>query len=362
MSRTIGLSIYTGFKEAREVWREVEARGSCFLFQSYDWCSTWCRTVGRRLGVEPCLVYARDPRTGAEAFLPLGIRRKRWGIRCLEFLGGRLADHTAPILVGTTDRMQDGAWVSSILRRVQRAVRSDVADFRHLRAAVDGLSNPLVGLGCRRAGYRTHSLTIEGDWNTYRQRQLSPTHRSNSRRCWRRLKDRGVPGFHIAQTVDAALAITEVMFAQKSSRLREAGAFDLFAWPGYREFYMQATRDYHPSGMIHVSALTLDDRVLATHWGAVWRNRFLWLMPSFEGGEWSRFGPGRLLLERLLEWSFANGLVGFDFTIGDEAYKKKYCSASEDLHWLVRPRTPIGWAYYAHSRLSARHPPAAATP
>ena len=179
-------------------------------------------------------------------------------------------------------------------------------------------------------------------------------HRSNSRRCWRRLRDRGAPNFRIAQTVEDALAITEVTLDQKSSRLREAGLPDRLAWCG--DFYRQVTRDYHPSGIIHVSALTLDDRVLATHWGAVWRNRFLWLMPSFADGEWSRFGPGQLLLECLLEWSFANGLAVFDFTIGDESYKDKYCDASEDLHRLVRPRSPLGWAYYAHTRLSASSP------
>ena len=329
-SRRIDLTIYTSFEEAREAWRDLEARGSCFLFQSYDWCSTWFQTIGRRLGIEPCLVYARDPEVQAEVFLPLGVHRRRRSVRCLEFLGGRLADHTAPILVGaTTDRIQAGEWVSTILGCVQRVVRFDVADLRHLRADVDGRPNPLVGSGSTRADYRTHSLTIDGSWDAYCQRHLSPNYRSNSRRCWRRLKEHGTPKFQVAQTVDAALAMTEVMFAQKSRRLREMGAFDLFALPEYRDYCIQATRDHHQSGMIHVSALMLDDRTLATHWGAIWRDRFIYLFLSFEDGYWSRFGSGRLLLECLLEWSFANGLVAFDFTIGDEDYKQKYCSVSE---------------------------------
>jgi CelD/BcsL family acetyltransferase involved in cellulose biosynthesis len=182
---------------------------------------------------------------------------------------------------------------------------------------------------------------------------LSSKYRADSRRCWRRLEEHGTPRFQIAQTVDTALAMTEVMFAQKSRRLRERGAFDLFVLPEYRDYCRQATRDYQRSGMIHVSALMLDDRILATHWGAVWRNRFLLLFLSFADGDWARFGPGRLLLECLLEWSFANGLAWFDFTIGDESYKRIYCCTSEDLHRLVRPRSPLGWLYYAHSRLLA---------
>jgi CelD/BcsL family acetyltransferase involved in cellulose biosynthesis len=349
----IDLSIYTSFEEAREIWRDVEARGSCFLFQSYDWCSTWFETIGRRLGVEPCLVYARDLGMPAEVFLPLGVHRRRLTVRCLEFLGGRLADHTAPILVGATDQVRDGVWLSAILGSVQRVVRFDVVDLRHLRVDVDGHPNPLVGSGCARAGYQTHSLTIADSWDAYSMRQLSSKYRADSRRCWRRLKERGTPRFQIAQTVDIALAMTEVMFAQKSRRLRELGAFDLFALPQYRDYCLQATRDHHQSGMIHVSALMLDNRPLATHWGAVWRNRFLLFFLSFEDGDWARFGPGRLLLECLLEWSFASGLAAFDFTIGDESYKSTYCCASENLHRLVRPRSPLGWVYYARSRLLA---------
>jgi CelD/BcsL family acetyltransferase involved in cellulose biosynthesis len=352
-SGRIDVSIYTSFEEARAVWRDLEARGSCFLFQSYDWCSMWFETIGQRLGIEPCLVYACDPGAQAELFLPLGVHRRRRTVRCLEFLGGRLADHTAPILVGATSQIRDGAWLSAILDRVRRVVRFDVVDLRHLRGDVNGRPNPLVGSGCTRVGYQTHSLTIAGSWHAYCQRQLNSKHQAESRRRWRRLKEHGAPSFEIARTVDSALAITEVMFIQKSRRLRETGAFDLFALPEYRDYCLQATRDHHQSKMIHVSALMLDDRVLATHWGAIWRNRFLSLFSSFEDGDWLKFGLGRLILECLLEWSFANGLAAFDLTIGDEPYKHKYCSVSEDLYRLVRPRSPLGWAYYAHSRLVA---------
>jgi CelD/BcsL family acetyltransferase involved in cellulose biosynthesis len=353
VSRTIDLRVYASFDEAREVWRDVEGRGSCFVFQSHDWCRTWFETIGRAQGIEARPVYARDPELQVEVLLPLGVRRKRWGVRCLEFLGSHLADHAAPIVVGA-DRIPSSEWMSAILRRVQEAVRSDVADFWHLRADVDGQPNPLAGPGRARAGYRTHSLTLEGSWEAYRQRQLSAMHRSNSRRCWRRLRERGTPDFRIAETVRDALAITEVTLDQKSRQLRERGLGDRLAQRG--EFYRQLTREHHPSGIIHVSALTLDDRVLATHWGAVWRDRFLWLMPSFAGGEWSRFGAGRLLLECLLEWSFANGLAAFDLTIGDEGYKDTYCTTSENLYRLVSPRSALGWAYYAHTRLLARPP------
>jgi Acetyltransferase (GNAT) domain len=76
--------------------------------------------------------------------------------------------------------------------------------------------------------------------------------------------------------------------------------------------------------------------------------QLLWLMPSYEGGEWARYSPGRLLLE----WGFEHGLREFDLTIGDEPYKSAFCNVSDALYRLIRPRSALGWAYSAKARLS----------
>jgi CelD/BcsL family acetyltransferase involved in cellulose biosynthesis len=348
----MNVSVFSTFEDAEYSWREIEARGTSFVFQSFDWCSTWFETIGRALEVEPLLIHVREPTSGADMFLPLGIERKRFGVRCLGFLVNRLADHTGPILAGPTDAAFAPEVVSGILREFESARRCDVADFRHLRATVDGRRNPLVGLGCGVAGYRTHSVRIEGSWEAFWAKTVPSKHSADSRRQHRRLAERGESRFVVATTVEQALAITGAMLAQKSRRYRETGRDDPLTSEAYREFYLRITRRYHGCGMIHVSALTLDDQILATHWGAVWKGRLVSLMPSFEGGEWARYSPGRLLLEHLLEWSFRAGLHEFDLTIGDEPYKFAFCNVSDDLYRLIRPRSGLGWAYYAKSRLS----------
>jgi CelD/BcsL family acetyltransferase involved in cellulose biosynthesis len=177
----VEVSLFSKFAQAERSWRELEARGASFVFQSFDWCSVWFETIGRALQVEPLLVRVRESMSGAEMFLPLGIERKRLGVRCLSFLDGRLADHTAPVLAGPT-AVFDHRTVSDILRGIERAGRCDVADFRHLRGEVDGQRNPLVGPGCTVASYRTHSLRIQGSWKTFWAERITPRHSADSRR------------------------------------------------------------------------------------------------------------------------------------------------------------------------------------
>jgi CelD/BcsL family acetyltransferase involved in cellulose biosynthesis len=349
--KRVEVAVFASFEDAESPWREVESRGASFVFQSFDWCSTWFGTIGRALHVEPLLAYLREPASGAEMFLPLGIERKRFGVRCLGFLGGRLADHAAPVLAGPTD-VFDTKTMCDTVREIARAGRCDVSDFRHLRREVDGHRNPLVGPGCGVAGYRTHSVRIEGSWEAFWTEKITRRHDADSRRQRRRLAERGELKCVIATNTEQALAITGAMLGQKSRRYRETRRHDLLASDAYREFYLSATRCHHDRALIHVSALMLDDRVLATHWGALWKGRLVSLMPSYEGGEWARYSPGRLLLEHLLQWSFEQGLREFDFTIGDEPYKAAFCNASESLYRLIRPRSALGWAYYGKARLS----------
>ena len=175
--------IHPTFEVAEQPWREIEARGAGFVFQSFDWCFTWFETIGRELDVEPVLVQVHDSRTGAEMFLPLGIERKRYGVRALGFLDGRLADHTAPLLGGPTDTAFDDVRTGAILRRVAEAAGADVLDFRHLRTPVDDRRNPLVNSRAKPASYATHSLKLDGTWDAFCAERLSKNYRADNRRA-----------------------------------------------------------------------------------------------------------------------------------------------------------------------------------
>ena len=71
-------------------------------------------------------------------------------------------------------------------------------------------------------------------------------------------------------------------------------------------------------------------------------SRYYYLSPSFEGGDWLRYSPGRLLIEHLLEWSFRRGLKVFDFTVGNEEYKFEYSDVTIPLYRVIVPETTIG--------------------
>ena len=228
---------------------------------------------------------------------------------------------------------------------------ADVVDLRHLRARVDGPLNPLVNASATRASYATHSLKLEGTWDAFCAERLSTSHQAGNRRRLRRLQAHGAPRIVVASSVAQALTILETTLEQKARQHRDSGRPNLFASACYSEFYRRMTAEYHSRGLVHVAALILDEQVLATHWGCVHKERFIWLMPSYDAA-WRNASPGRLLLEHLIAWSFREGLREFDFTIGDEPYKATFCNINDGLYRWMAARSPLGWAYRLKARLA----------
>ena len=78
-------------------------------------------------------------------------------------------------------------------------------------------------------------------------------------------------------------------------------------------------------------------------------------MPAHEGGEWDKFSPGRLLLEYLIKWSIENRLKIFDFTIGEDQYKKVWCDTETMIYETLEATTTKGKIYILIRMMAVAH-------
>ena len=60
----------------------------------------------------------------------------------------------------------------------------------------------------------------------------------------------------------------------------------------------------------------------------------------------SKFSPGRLLISLLIRWSISKKLKIFDFTLGDEAYKKDWSNDSNPLYNYIQLTSLRGFILY----------------
>jgi CelD/BcsL family acetyltransferase involved in cellulose biosynthesis len=84
--------------------------------------------------------------------------------------------------------------------------------------------------------------------------------------------------------------------------------------------------------LTHVSRLEVGSVAAAVNFGLIFRGRYYYVLASYDDGDVSRFGPGAAHLHDLMRYAIERGLRIFDFTIGDEAYKRDWCESSHALH------------------------------
>jgi CelD/BcsL family acetyltransferase involved in cellulose biosynthesis len=322
--------LFETLDEARDIWRAFERDAACYVFQTYDWQRLWYNCMGAQTKV--CILVLSDV-TGPLMLCPLAIER-RHGIRLLRFLGGPVTDYHAPMLRRGSEVAATEVWTAI----VGGLPTFDLAWFEKMPVDIEDSANPFIQLPHAHHTSNAYSADLGRSYDEYRACHSAAFFR-DTRRHRRRLSEVGTIRYEVAGArTDEIMA---ALVKQKTRRYRDTGAPDLFQIPGLLQFYQALAR--MPFG--HLSALRVNDDIVAAHLGAVFRRRIYWLMPTFEVGPWEKFSTGRLLLEDLMQWGYGHDVRIFDLTFGDEPYKLKWSDKVTPLYETLIPATYIGAAY-----------------
>lgn len=107
----------------------------------------------------------------------------------------------------------------------------------------------------------------------------------------------------------------------KSAQYLATGVGDMFAKPENVELFQRLK---HQRALV-VSSLSAGPTLLAAHFGSLHDRRLSWWVPAYDPA-YSKYSPGRLMLEELMRESHRLRHLEFDFLIGDEAYKFNYAT------------------------------------
>ncbi len=316
-------------------WRRFETTALGHVFQTFDFVAPWTATVGVDRGMAPFIVVGRDACGAILFILPLGIR-PRFGRRQLEWLGGEHADYHcglfAPRFLATL--AEPGAGNEFCRTIVTLAAgEADLINFIRQPATIDGLPNPFAAYRASRHADDRHETRIGACWETYYRAKRNSSSRRHDRSKLRNLTALGEVRVFDATTPEETDRVMTALFAQKERGLDKRGAAGFFASPAVRDFYSALARNPYPDGPCHVAALECGDDIVAANWGLMRGDRYYYVMHSFCGaGPAGRFSPGRHLMYHLMQWAIARGARIFDFTIGDEDFKARWCEVSQPLY------------------------------
>jgi CelD/BcsL family acetyltransferase involved in cellulose biosynthesis len=330
-------SIHTRLDDVEDEWRRFQQGAECTAFQSFEWLAAWQRHIGVRDGTVPVIVVGRFADGSTAFILPLAIERRRW-LRRLCWLGQELCDYNAPLLARdfaqrvTPDRFP-ALW-REVLARLQSngELRYDWIEFEKMPQTVGVQSNPFVSLGVTPNANSAHITQLGGDWETfYRMRRSSATRRRD-RTKRKHLSEFGEIRFEtLAEPADLRQTL-DTLWAQKKRIFARKGIADLFARPGYREFFADFATNPTSRRLAHVSCIRIGSVCAAANFAVVFGDCYYHVLSSYCDNELTRYGPGMLHLRELLAYAIKRGLRLFDFTIGDERYKLEWCDVRLKLY------------------------------
>jgi CelD/BcsL family acetyltransferase involved in cellulose biosynthesis len=357
----IEFTVHHQLGEVEREWRALEQSADCTAFQSFDWLAAWCRHVGPLLEAQPAVVVGRQ--AGEVLFiLPLAVMPG--AVRRLTWLGSDLCDYNGPLLAAacaaqlTPERFRE-LW-REICRRLQSDARTrhDLVELSKMPERVGGeggQANPFMALATNLNPSNAYITDLSWTWAAYYDAKRSSSTRRRDRSKLKRLGEIGAVRFVTPQDRGEIERSVDTLIEQKSRSFARMGVANMFERPGWTAFFTAVATDERMRDLVHVSRLDVGPCWAAINLGLKDRGSYYHVLASYDDGETSRFGAGAAHLRDLLRYSMEQGLKHFDFTIGDERYKREWSDRTIMLYDHVAAASvrglPASAMVHGHRRL-----------
>ncbi|HWK64908.1 MAG TPA: GNAT family N-acetyltransferase [Rhizobiaceae bacterium] len=332
-------------------YRTLEHCATFSPAQSPAWVSAW---IGE---IKPDFVVASLSHYGVPSYaLALEIVR-RGPFRVARFMGGHHANGNFSPLARSAPPLSR-ANLHDLIASIGKA-RPDI-DLLSLERVADSIqdrTNPLMALGCRQSPNPALAIDLSGGFDVLLERMSGKRKRNRSQS--RKFEAAG--GFRVvtAKTPDEASRLLEAFFAMKQERFRKMGLPDVFGAPEVRRFFhrlfREALAEKNPPFVLE--GLEVAGQLRAVTGSSRCGGRLVCEFGAIREDELSRLSPGDFLFFDSIRRACEKGFAFYDFSVGDEPYKRLWCDVEITHYDVLVPMTMRGSilarAMRAKSRLKA---------
>jgi CelD/BcsL family acetyltransferase involved in cellulose biosynthesis len=339
----VDLTLHDDLAAIENDWRAFEERADCTVFQTFDWMSAWQRHIGVRERGKPVVVIGRHQ--GSILFvMPFAFDPDR---RKIGWLGTSLCNYNGPLLARDFSRRVSPAQFVQIWGQVRRLLRSamghDLIDLEKMPDTIGEQPNPFCALAVTPHINNAYLVALTGDWETFYAAKRSSNTRRSDRKKQRRLAECGEVRFLTAAGRDEIERTLDALIEEKTASYAKLGVDNMFNRPGYRDFFLDMATGTQSARLTHLSRIDVGSETAAANFGLVFRGTYIYLLAGYNDGDLGRFGPGSLQLLEMFQYAFDRGLKVFDFTIGDEPYKRDWFDQEMKLYDHASAATLRGW-------------------
>jgi CelD/BcsL family acetyltransferase involved in cellulose biosynthesis len=314
------------------------------------WIASWIR----HSGADSLVAFVLD-RGHPVLALPLErVRRGPVSVAC--YLSGSHANGNCP-LIGADLRHAPEILAARLVAHLRESPSG--IDLLHLERQGEQAgrhANPFLPISRIPSADPALAVRLEGGFEAVLSRhsgkRKAKKHRSQLRKFgesggWRR--------FRAASAAEADRCL-EACFDMKAARFAALGIADPFAAPGIRSFFRHLFADAlsqdRPPFVLH--GLEVAGVLRAVTGSSISGTRLVCEFTGFADDELAQASPGDFLFHENIREACDAGLSVFDFSVGDQAYKRQWCDIEVPLFDSLVPLTARGRAAALALRAATR--------
>ena len=339
---------FTEFTDDLEkLWHEIEINSLHYIFQRYSWNAYWFQIFKELYNVHIVLVRSNSKPI---AIFPFCINRKG-KIKFLQFIGTGQSDYLSP-LIDKNFSITIKIW-KMVLSQVEGLF--DVIRLSKIPAQIKGVENQFVNLiGAKMSGL-SFGINLPENYNEF-DSSLKRNFRNDNKRNLKRLSEFENLRFLKVRTSSKDYLDFKkhlgVSLEQKARRLKNYMGNKTLNDSLVQNFYQESYNIEDDTYKLDYTILiVMNDQVLATHWGFFDNDRYYFLFPTMEGKDWYKYSCGKVLIDHLIEFAISRKIKYFDFTIGDENYKKDWCNSQMNLFSYTKAESFSGLIYLFYLKI-----------
>lgn len=345
------MRVHERMEALEAAWRALERDPSVSMHQGYDWCSAWVRA---HPGLRLALV---EGRAGGRTvmILPLVIARRR-GSHVAGYIGSAYSNINGG-LFDPAARIDPDALGNGIRQALKG--RADLMVLERVPLQWRERLSPLAYLSHTENQNRAFQVPLFQSFEDTLRQVNAKRRRKKFRLQQRRLEEAG--GYLVIDTLEPAEqhALLDEFFRQKAERFKAQGLPDVFADAPVRAFFhalLDAPRD-DADYPLRLHALRLKEDggpILAVTGTSRKGDHVICQFGSIRDDLLPEASPGEFLFWYVIEQACHEGASIFDFGIGDQNYKRSWCTV-ETVHYdVLVPITLLGHLSAGIHRLAVR--------
>jgi CelD/BcsL family acetyltransferase involved in cellulose biosynthesis len=344
------LPVSTTTPAGMAAYRDLAANGMHGPAQAPLWIEQWVASTQA-----DCSVVAVEE--AGKPALALALEVVRSGpFRVARFMGGSHANGNFP--VADPSFLRSGMFSAEALLAAVRTMRPDVDALVLSRQLpeLDGTPNPLLALPHFQSPNIALAADLTGGFEGLLSRVSGKRKRKKHRWAMRKFEAAGGLRRIEAQTPDEVSRLLDAYFAMKESRFRKMGIADVFGEAEVRNFFralFSSALESTPHPFV-LHALEVGGKLRAVTGTSVSGKRMICEFAGIADDELAHASPGDYLFFENIEQACCDGFAVYDFSVGDEPYKRLWCELETRQFDVVAPLTVKGQLLAQRLRLEAR--------